>query len=121
MMVGIDRQSIAIISTNNKSFIAWPMFVVLPFLSVPLVIAARAEGTQVTQVQLQVWVGGAWVDVIHPGCTLASDAGAADRAAPAVPIQGHEAQGAPSRGGVEAGLHRLGLVGGWVRSDNSHT
>lgn len=97
------------------------MFVVLSLLSVSLVVAARAQGTQVTQVQLQVWVGRAWVDVIHPGRPLAPDAGAADGAAPAVPIEGHEAQRTPSRRRIEPRLHRLGLVGGCVLSDNSHT
>lgn len=71
-------------------------------LPMALVVAPRAQGAQVVEGQLEVWVGGAWMDVVDPGLALGADADAADGAAPAITPKRHQAQGSPAGGVVEA-------------------
>ena len=100
MMLRVEWFTIRIAAFDVEVFIARRTFC-LSLLPVALVIACAAQGAQVADVQFQVWMRAAWVDVVNPGLSLPPDAGAADGAGPAVPVQRHEPERTPSWRPVE--------------------
>src|SRR5262245_47125657 len=110
MMLWVEWFTIRIAAFDVEVFITRRAFC-LSLFPVALIVAGSAESAHISQIEFKVRMRRARPDMVDPRCTLAPDVGAADGAAPAIPVQRHEPERTPSGRLIEARLHGSG---GWV-------